>query len=229
MSNVFLTDDLLWKKPFVSDVEGYKKARAEYLNSKTEETTWSKDLVKRRIIDSMNFVFLLLKKEISEKLGFSLRTDCVKLDAKRIPVRIMVDFDLVGTGTEWVYIEINTNTIDTIVDDLFVENRNLVELKRFTEDWCQFLEGSMIQEFAHILYIQSVCRSHNKNLFVQSFASYPILDVDVDSHNRDKYLATEIERHGRAVQVDFLRKVYPNSWALAWCEHDLKRIKELDV
>lgn len=224
-----MTDDLLWKKSFLSDVEGYKKARAEYLNSKTEETPWNKDLVKKRIIDSMNFVFLLLKKEMSEKLGFSLRTEFVNLDAKRIPVRLMADFDLVGTGTEWVYIEINTNTIDTIVDDLFVENRNLVELKRFTEDWCQFLEGSMIQEFAHILYIESVCRSDSKNLFVQSFASYPILDVDTDSHNRDKYLVTEIETHGRIVQVDFLRKVYPNSWALAWCEHDLKRIKELDV
>lgn len=229
MKKEFLKDETVWKKSFVVDVNAYTKARAEYLCTKTEETTWSKDQAKKRIIDSMSFVFHLLKKEISEKLGFSLRTEYVKLGAKRVPVRLAVDFDLVGTCTEWAYVEINTNTIDSIVDDLFSENRSLEDLKRFTEDWCQFLEGSMVQEFAHILYVESVCRSDNKIVFVQSFASYPVLDVDVDSHNRDKYLATEIERHGRAVQVDFLRKVYPNSWALAWCEHDLKKIKELSV
>lgn len=229
MKKEFLTDQSLWKKALVVDVDAYVKAQAEFVSCGLDEKSWSRESVKERLVSSMKFVHSLLSKEISNKLGFDLELKLVNLEAKRVPVRLRADPDLVGMGEVWVFIEINLTTIDSIVDDIFNESLNQKDIERFTADWCQSLEGSMIQEFAHILYLESVCKSGNKELFVKSLAGNSALDTDVDSATRNEYLVSEIEIHGRMVQVDFLRKVYPNSWALAWCEHDLKRIKELDV
>lgn len=229
MKKEFLMDNSVWVKTFVADVDAYIKARAEYVDTRLDEKSWSREGVKEKLVNSMKFVLWLFNKEISNKLGFELELKLVNLEAKRVPVRLMADPDLVGTGVTWVFIEINLTTIDSIVDDIFKENRNQKDVERFVVDWCQSLEGSMVQEFAHILYLESVCKSEKKDLFVKSLAGNPALDTDVDSATRNEYLVSEIETHGRLVQVDFLRKVYPNSWALAWCESDLKKIMELSA
>ena len=229
MKRKFLVDEKVWKKSFVDDVDAYIRARVEYVSSKLDKKSWSRAGVKVRLVGSMKFVHSLLSKEISNKLGFDLKFEFVNLNAKRIPVSLMADPELVGTGEIWAYMQINMTTVESIIDDIFNGYKELVEIKKFTEDWCQSLEGSMIQEFAHILYFESVCKSRNKDLFIKSLVAYPSLDTDIDYATRNEYLVSEIEIHGRLVQVDFLRKVYPNSWALAWCEHDFKRIKELSV
>ena len=229
MKKEFLLDDSIWEKSFVVDVNEYKKGREDYVNSCVSEEFWGRDGVRERIIASMNFVFLLLGKEMSKKLGFDLRLEFVNLIAKRVPVRTMADPELVGTGEVWVFIQINMTAINCIVDDIFEGNNVIADIKKFTEDWCQFLEGSMVQEFAHILYFLSVCNSDRRNAFIKTMSDYVFADEDIGSATREAYLVTEIERHGRVIELDFLIKVYPNSWALAWCEEDLKQIKELGV
>lgn len=229
MKKEFLTDQSLWKKALVVDVDAYVKAQAEFVSCGLDEKSWSRESVKERLVSSMKFVHSLLSEEISNKLGFDLELKLVNLEAKRVPVRLRTDPELVGTSEIWAYLQINMTTVDSIIDDIFNGYKELVEIKKFTEDWCQFLEGSMIQEFAHVLYFESVCKSRNKDLFIKSLVDYPSLDTDIDPAIRNVYLVSEIEIHGRLVQVDFLRKVYPNSWALAWCEDDLKKAKELSV
>ena len=98
MKKEFLLDDSIWEKSFVVDVNEYKKGREDYVNSCVSEEFWGRDGVRERIIASMNFVFLLLGKEMSKKLGFDLRLEFVNLIAKRVPVRTMADPELVGTG-----------------------------------------------------------------------------------------------------------------------------------
>ncbi len=87
----------------------------------------------------------------------------------------------------------------------------------------------MVQELAHILFLENVIKTpKRKDHFVKQMRNYPKLDSDVSlEKRREKYLTTDIEKHGRLVQLDFLQKIYPKSWALAWCKEDVNEIKEL--
>jgi len=58
----------------------------------------------------------------------------------------------------------------------FADTADKKVIKKFTEDWCQFLEGSMVQEFAHILYFLSVCNSDRRNAFIKTMSDYVFAD-----------------------------------------------------
>lgn len=87
----------------------------------------------------------------------------------------------------------------------------------------------MVQELAHVLFLEDTIKTPKwKELFIEQMRNYPKLDSGVNlEKRRKKYLTTDIENHGRLVQLDFLQKIYPKSWALASCEEDVKEIKEL--
>lgn len=228
--------DRVWNYRFDwTEKDLYLNGKRKFIKQNLNLELKDKERVIERLFLSAKYLFDFCVVTLENEIGCPIRLEKVFGRNKRVPLETVFndevfDFSFGAPNTEWRYITINTDSLADITEKILNGKESTdVEREKYIEDWCQYLEGAMVQELAHVLFLEDTIKSSkSKELFVNQMSNYPKLDDEVSLENRrKKYLTTDIEKHGRLVEVDFLQRIYPNSWALAWCEEDVKEVKEL--
>ncbi|HBC45347.1 MAG: hypothetical protein UX08_C0019G0012 [Candidatus Collierbacteria bacterium GW2011_GWB1_45_35] len=151
----------------------------------------------------------------------------------KVPLQMLYDdevlkesFDYFGKLEKLRFVQLNKIAIEKIATDLIGGDYTITEKEKYLEDWCQDLEAGIVQELAHVLFLEDVLKSGDrKKYFLEQMANYPNVEVRVSDEDRQtKYLSTDIEQHGRRMELDFLSRIYPTSWTEAWVKHDLSMV-----
>lgn len=217
--------DKIWNYRFGWIEKGlYLNGKREFIKQHFNLELKDKEMLIERLFLSAKYLFDFCVNVLEEEAGSPIRLEKVFGRNKRAPLETVFNSEVFDVNfgvpsTEWRYVTIN---MDALADIAEKAEKNI-------EDWCEYLEGAMVQELAHVLFLEDVIKTpKRKELFMEQMRNYPKLDDEVSLENRrKKYLTTDIEKHGRLVQFDFLQQIYPKSWALAWCEEDIKEIKGL--
>ena len=207
-----------------SYIEGKKKCLDQYFdNEKTDN-----EKVVDRLYLSVRYLFDSCVKVIEKNFDCVIRLVKVCNDNVRVPLETVYNDEvfeesLKAGSEEWRYLVVNMNSLENIAERLLKKKCTGVKREKYIEDWCQYLEGVMVQELAHILFLEDVVRDNKRKiLFVKQMKDYPKMNDSLSIVDRQaKYLTVDIEKHGRMVEVDFLSRIYPNSWAEAWVKKDL--------
>ncbi len=215
----------------------YLNGKREFIERHFSLELKNKETLIERLFLSAKYLFDFCVGTLEKDIGCPIRLEKVFGRNKRVPLETVFNDEIFDVNfgvpsTEWRYITINMDSLVDIAGKLLKSKScTNVEREKYIEDWCEYLEGAMVQELAHVLFLEDTIKSSkSKELFVAQMRNYPKLDSDASlEKRRKKYLTTDIEKHGRLVQLDFLQKIYPKSWALAWCEEDVKEIKGLSA
>lgn len=221
--------DRVWNYRFAwIEKDVYLNGKRDFIKRRLNLEIKDKERVTERLFLSAKYLFDFCVGTVEEVVGSQIRFEKVFGRNKRVPLETVFNDEVFDVNfgvpnTEWRYITINMDSLTDIAGKLLKSKScTNVEREKYIEDWCEYLEGAMVQELAHILFLEDVIKiPKKKELFMTQMRNYPKLDGEVSLENRRKnYLRTDIEKHGRLVEADFLRSIYPNSWAEAWVKKD---------
>lgn len=201
----------------------YIEDKKKYLGLQADGKKTAKEKIEDRLFLSIKYVFELCMRTAKGDFGSSIRLEKVFNDNVRVPMETVYNDEIFednfgGISEEWRFVTVNMNSLENIAGKLINE--------KHIEDRCQSLEGSTVQELAHILFLEDVSKdSKGRRLFLEQMKNYPKMNDDLSAGDRQtKYLTADIEKHGRLVELDFLSKIYPDSWAEAWVKYDLSKV-----
>lgn len=233
MKKEYFVSDEVWNYRFLwIEKELYLGSKRKYIEQNLDVGLADKERVVERLFLSAKYLFDFCVTVLEPELGSAIRLEKVSGKNIRVPLETLYNDEFLGYDTkaiisEWRYVTVNMNSLEDIAEKLLKgKSCTVAEREKYVEDWCQYLEGAVVQELAHVLFLEDVIKDNKrKKLFVEQMNNYPNMDDSLSSDDRqEKYLIADIEKHGRLVELDFLSKIYPDSWAEAWVKNDLVKV-----